>query len=493
MKRQSAFFAAPRRPWILFLPLPVGLLALACVAAFLRPPQPLTASIAAALAAGLFFVEGLLAAGESRTRRGLETRARQLEAVSAVIGAAGRSLDLREVLDAITRLTVEVTGVRGCSIKLLDGSTGRMSVRSLAGLRRDPAGLAATAAESIYERSLRDGEPVLVEGALASDFPELDGEAESLICVPLRGAARVIGALCIYGEKGRPLSSEMLSFLSRLGDLAVLFIENASVYEGLKRVDEAKSWFLRKAAHELSSPLSAIRSITDTFLQGYMGEVPARHREAIERIRARAAVLSEIVADLLVLARARAEAGGQETGSCDLCEVLCETVRLYQAQAGEKGVTVEAEGLPRACGEVSAGAGQPGASAPIGAPAASPAGCTVALPRDDMRSVVTNLVSNAVKYSRPGGRVTVRLARPSGDIELSVSDQGIGIPAAEKEKLFSEFFRASNARAFSDAGTGLGLAIVKSIVERLGGTIGVVSEEGRGTTVTVTLKGRGAA
>ncbi len=490
MKRESAFFARPRRVWILFLPLPVGFLAVACVAAFLHPPQPVTSCAAAAIAAGLFFVEGLIAAGESRARRGLEIRARQMEAVSAVIGAAGRTLDLREVLDAITRLTVEVTGVRGCSIKLLDGGTGRMSVRSLAGLRRDPAGLAASAAESIYERSLRDGKPVLVDGALASDFPELDEEAESLICVPLRGEQRVVGALCIYGEKGRPLSGEMLSFLSRLGDLAVLFIENAAVYEGLKRVDEAKSWFLRKAAHELSSPLAAIRSMTDTLLLGYAGEVPPRQLEAIQRISVRAGVLSEIVADLLVLARARADAGRQEAESCDLCDVLCETVQLYQAQAREKNVTVAAEGLPRACAESAAG----GAAADAGSvrPPALPE-CTVLLPRADLRSVVTNLVSNAVKYSRPGGRVTVRLARPDGGVELAVSDEGIGIPSAEKERLFSEFFRASNARAFSDAGTGLGLAIVKSIVDRLGGTIAVETEEGRGTTVRVRLRGRGAA
>lgn len=476
MKGQSAVFSHPRRVWILFLPLPAACLLLACWAVFLRPFPPVVPALLVLLAAGLAFVEGILAASALPGRRALETRALQLEAVSEVIGRAGRSLELHEVLDAITRLTVEVTGVRGCSIKLLDAGTGRMSVRSLAGLRRDAAGLAASAAESIYERSLRDGKPVLVEGALASDFPELDEEAESLICVPLRHEARVVGALCVYGQKGRKLSPEMLSFLSRLGDLAVLFIESASVYEGLKRVDEAKSWFLRKAAHELSSPLAAIRSITDTFLEGYLGEVPDRQREMVGRIRARAGVLSEIVADLLVLARARADAGRQEAESCDLCEVLCETVGLFQVPARDKGVALVAEGMPRACGEAAA--------------EAHPA-CHVALPRADLRSVATNLVSNAVKYSRPGGRVAVRLGRTDGNIELTVSDQGIGIPAAEKDRLFSEFFRASNARSFADAGTGLGLAIVKSIVDRLGGTIAVDSEEGVGTTVRIVLKGRG--
>ena len=186
MKGQSAFFAHSRRVWILFLPLPLGFLALAGVAAFLRPPQPVTALIAAASPRAWALSRAPRGSGAFPKRRALETRALQMEAVSAVIGKAGRSLDLREVLDAITRLTVEVTGVRGCSIKLLDAGTGRMSVRSLAGLDGDPPGLPRPRRRASTSSSLRDGKPVLVEGALASDFPELDGEAESLICVPLR-------------------------------------------------------------------------------------------------------------------------------------------------------------------------------------------------------------------------------------------------------------------------------------------------------------------
>ncbi|MCX7040510.1 MAG: GAF domain-containing sensor histidine kinase [Spirochaetes bacterium] len=490
MKGQSAVLADPKRSWILFLPIPAGCLALACLAAFLRPQSPVLTAFLAAAAAGLAVVEGVLVAFSLPQKRALETRALQLQAVYDVIGKAGGSLDLREVLDAITRHTVEVTGVRGCSIKLLDPGTGRMSVRSLAGLKREVPGLAAAAAESIYEKSLRDGEPVLVEGALASDFPELDGEAESLICVPLRDEGRVVGALCVYGEKGRPLSPEMLSFLSRLGDLAVLFIENASVYEGLKRVDDAKSWFLRKAAHELASPLATIQSITHTFLEGYLGEVPALQREMVERIRFRAESLSQVVADLLVLARARAHGAGQaEEQASDLCEVLRETVTFFQAAAREKGVALVVDGLPGGAG--AGGTGGDDARAGADSPARLSSACLVAAPRADLLSVVTNLVSNAVKYSLPGGRVTVSLARAGRGVALAVTDQGIGIPVAEKDRLFSEFFRASNARAFAGSGTGLGLAIVKSIVERLGGTIDVQSEEGAGTTVRVALEGSG--
>ncbi len=101
--------------------------------------------------------------------------------------------------------------------------------------------------------------------------------------------------------------------------------------------------------------------------------------------------------------------------------------------------------------------------------------------------MLTNLLSNAIKYSPAGGEVRVSMSSRDTGFELCVRDRGIGIPAAEREKLFSEFFRASNARSFTESGTGLGLAIVKSVIEGAGGSLDVDSVEGEGTTVRVRL------
>jgi len=409
----------------------------------------------------LVFVEGILVARDLPSQHALETRALQVEAVCDLIRRAGASLDLQEVLDSITRLTVQAAGVRGCSIKLLDRSRGQMSVRSIAGLRRQVAELSAEAAESIANRSLINGQPVLVEGAAQSEFPELDGESESLICVPLRHDMKVVGALCVYGEKGGKLSAEMLSFLSRLGDLAVLSIENAEVYEALKKVDDAKSWFLRKAAHELASPLSVIQSVAQNLLAGYVGELDPSQQKSIERIKARAAGLSEVVADLLALARGKAGRPGEPDGRVDLAAALREIIDFYQPAARQREVVLSCD--------------------------APPGSCHVSLSPEGTRSVLTNLLSNAIKYSPAGGRVSVGLTSSESGAELAVSDNGIGIPAAEQERLFSEFFRASNARTWTEAGTGLGLAIVKSVVDSAGGSLEVKSAEGEGTTVTVRL------
>ncbi len=459
MKEGGPLHVNRRRLWIALFPLAAACLGASAAAALGVRGIPLAATgIASVL---LMFFEGVLVAQALPGQRALETRAMQVEAVCNLIRKAGASLDLQEVLDSITRLTVQAAGVRGCSIKLLDPGRGRMSVRSIAGLHRQVAELSAEAAESIATKSLMDGRPVLVEGAAQSDFPELDGESESLICVPLRHESKVMGALCVYGEKGGKLSPEMLSFLSRLGDLAVLSIQNAAVYETLKKVDEAKSWFLRKAAHELASPLSVIQAVAQNLLGGYLGELDSAQLGSIERIRARAAGLSEVVADLLALARGKARTSADRSASTDLAASLREAVDFFQPAARQKAIQLMCE-IPSGTIRV----------------LASP---------EETHSVLTNLLSNAIKYSPAGREVRVSLAPCDASVELSVADQGIGIPAAERERLFSEFFRASNARSFTQSGTGLGLAIVKTVVEGAGGTLALDSVEGEGTTVRVRL------
>jgi signal transduction histidine kinase len=465
MKGEVLLRAHPARLWIALLPPLAGCAGVIAASAFgALSLSPLPFGIAALL---LAFGLGILVSRDLPGRRRLETRARQLQAVSTVIGKAGGSLDLQQVLDAVTRSTMEVTGVRGCSIKLLDPGGKTMSVRSLAGLERTPSELPAETAEDIATRSLMEGQPVLVEGAEQRDFPELDNATESLICVPLRAEGKVIGALCVYGEKGRRLSPDILSFLSRLGDLAVLSIGNASVYESLKKLDEARSWFLRRAAHELVSPLSVIQSISQNLLQGYLGELSGRQRDEVERMRVRAAGLSEVVGDLLALARGRAQptlsSAGTEPGTVDLCAILSEAVAFFQSAARERMVplTIAAPCVP----------------------------CPVRGSREGVMSIVNNLVSNAIKYSPPGHAVSILLQRSTTGTELAVTDNGIVIPAEERGRLGSEFFRASNARAFTESGTGLGLAVVASEVKAMGGSLDIRSTEGTGTTVTVLLPG----
>jgi signal transduction histidine kinase len=106
---------------------------------------------------------------------------------------------------------------------------------------------------------------------------------------------------------------------------------------------------------------------------------------------------------------------------------------------------------------------------------------------DQIRSVWTNLIGNAIRYTPPGGTVAISLRRNDGQVIGQVHDTGIGIPSEAQPRLFTEFFRADNAKSFAPQGTGLGLAIVKQIVESSGGQIWVKSELGHGSTFTFVL------
>jgi signal transduction histidine kinase len=373
---------------------------------------------------GISLAQGLLVAFDLPRIKRIGRRARALEAIYEVIHKAGGSLDLQEVLDAVTGITVKVTGVRGCSIKLWDTNSGTMGVRSMA---------------------------------------EVDDETESLICVPLRREKKVLGALCVYGQRGKSLSQEMISLFSILGDLVTLSIANASLYENLKRLDEAKTWFLLKASHELRSPLSTIQSIVRTLTQGFVGELETPQREMLERVEVRAQALSNSVSDLLVLAKGRAELSTSELEKINFCTLLGENVQFFQSLAEEKEITLEVQ---------------------------CPSNLNTAIVygrREGLETIVSNLLSNAVKYTPKDGKVCMKMIPAEDKVIFEVSDTGIGIPENEQAKLFSEFFRAENAKKLAEIGTGLGLSIVKSTVEQHGGTIEVQSREGEGSTFRVAL------
>lgn len=387
--------------------------------------------------------------------RAVGRQAAQLQRFCGAIKKAAGTLELQTILDASAKVVAEVTGVRGCTIDLMD-TTGRMQSRATVGIERD-----LLADRASYRRELLLGKPLVVRDAATREFPEVDDEAESLVCVPLRLEERIFGAICVYGERGQRLSREIISTLSSLGDVVSLAIAHALVYERLENLTETKTHFLLQASHELRSPADAIRSIAQTLLEGYAGELQEGQRDLIARIGLRARLLSEITSDLLTLAKGRIESDTFVPLCVDLASLTRETAKLFEERSRAAGLCLEVW---------------------IGDTAAPVCGAD-----DALRSVLTNLVANAITYTPPGGRVALQVAAADDRIVLEVSDTGIGIPRGERDRLFGEFFRASNARRHA-SGTGLGLAIVKANVERCGGTVEVDSEEGRGTTFRVTLR-----
>jgi signal transduction histidine kinase len=238
-------------------------------------------------------------------------------------------------------------------------------------------------------------------------------------------------------------------------------------YHRLQAVESAKSQYMRKVSHELRGPLGTIQTALKVALRRSAVAVDPESRNLMERAERRAGELAEVTDDLLALSRAREGRLAVGRSEVDLGAVVTDQLNEVTGDAERAGVTVT--------GEV---------GADLGAVLGDARG---------LSQLCRNLLSNAIRYTPDGGRVTVRVTRLGDCIRLQVEDTGIGIPAADLPRVFEEFFRASNARERVPAGTGLGLAIVRSAAEQHGGTVEVSSEPGRGTCFTVELPAAPAA
>lgn len=232
----------------------------------------------------------------------------------------------------------------------------------------------------------------------------------------------------------------------------------------LGRIEAAVAEMARltgEASHELRTPVALIRTTAEVALSR---ERPAAdYRQALTDVLDHAERMTTIVSDLLVLARADAgvEAPESEVADVDLTATVRAAVREMEPAADARGLTLNVEA----------------ADAALRTPGHA----------DALRRLLVILLDNALKYTNTGGAVTVRVAAEGHHAIIDVSDTGIGIPAAERERVFDRFYRGADARARID-GSGLGLAIARGIVLRHHGAITIgPGPAGRGSTVRVEL------
>jgi two-component system, OmpR family, phosphate regulon sensor histidine kinase PhoR len=234
----------------------------------------------------------------------------------------------------------------------------------------------------------------------------------------------------------------------------------------LRRLEDVRRDFVANASHELKTPLTAIRGFAETLLDP---EIPPPLREQFTRtVRDNAERLQRIVDDLLDLSRIESGGWRVEPEIVSVAGVARGVWTELGALVERKGARLELD-VPPECELVEA---DPSA----------------------LRQVFSNLVGNSLRYVGEGGRVEVA-ARPAADrdgggrrwVEVSVGDDGAGIPSAHLPRIFERFYRADAARSREEGGTGLGLAIVRHLVEAHGGAVEAESELGRGTTIRFTL------
>ena len=230
------------------------------------------------------------------------------------------------------------------------------------------------------------------------------------------------------------------------------------------RVDKMKREFISTVSHELRTPLTSIRGALGLVAGGATGVIPDKAQELVNIASNNCDRLVRLINDILDMEKIESGKMTFDLQQVDLRALLKEAIDANQVYAAQHQVTIVVEGelLPR---EVNGD-------------------------RDRLMQVLTNLLSNAAKFTAPGGTVHISLADEPGKLVLRVRDEGLGIPEDFKARIFQQFSQADSSDTRGKGGTGLGLSITKAIVEHHGGKIGFESVAGQGTTFWVNLPAR---
>ena len=225
------------------------------------------------------------------------------------------------------------------------------------------------------------------------------------------------------------------------------------------RLTQVRRDFIANISHELKTPLSAIRGYTETLREGAMQEPEASSR-FLGRILQQCSRLQTLLEDLLTLSRLENLEGHLERRTVDLERILDDCLETLAPKISDRQIDLEVNvaPLPRQTGDPEA-----------------------------LQRLFINLLENAIKYNRTGGRVAVELSPSTGEVVLQVDDTGIGIPATSIDRVFERFYRVDKGRSRDEGGTGLGLAIVKHVAQLHGGYVEVESHLGEGSSFRVHL------
>lgn len=360
------------------------------------------------------------------------------------------TLEHRSLLQQIMSAVTEILDTEAASIMLLDPVTGELRFEIASNI--NPATmkeLIIPIEGSIAGWIVTHGESRVIED-VASE-PEHFGKVDTaiqfktrnLLGVPLRTHKKVIGVLQAVNKRSGKFTEHDISTLTMLASQAGIAIENARMFR--------QSDFIAEMVHELRAPLAALKASLSLLARP---NLPDDKRQDIHRLLgSETDRLIRLTTDFLDLAQLESGRTRLDIQPFELYGLIAESVDIVRQQAADKNVVIH---VPE--GEM-----------------------LIEGDRGKLKQVLLNLLTNAVKYNRPDGEISVNVQSGSGDVLVAVSDTGYGVSEENQKQMFQKFFRAADTSGFTQ-GTGLGLAITKHIVEAHGGQIWLESELNVGST-----------
>jgi signal transduction histidine kinase len=299
--------------------------------------------------------------------------------------------------------------------------------------------------------------------------PGLLEGVKSQAVIPIQREDQIIGAIFLESFDDQTFSAETLRFLSRLSDHAAIALANAKLFDEVKEANISKSRFVSFVAHELKNPMASIKGYTELVAGGMAGPVTEMQASFLATVRSNVDRMNTIVSDLNDLTKIQVGNLRLDCTRVNLHDTLDEVTQSLRRQIEEKE-QVFTRIIPLDLPNVWADAFR-------------------------LSQILTNLLSNATKYTQTGGAIAVGaevmpVIDPTSSelIHIWVQDHGIGIPLEDQKNIFQQYFRTDLAKEMA-AGTGLGLNITRSLVELQGGKIWFESEAGAGTIFHFSLPG----
>ena len=410
----------------------------------------------------------------ARLHQETERRLTEVSTLYELARQMNTSLNVQEVLDSIVWSLKQAMGCRGCSIALLDPVDNALEIRAAAGIRdKWKREFELKLGEGVAGRVALEGKPMYVPDVLEMDgFIFFDPCVRSLLTVPLSMQQRVIGALSVDSDRPHAFSEADERLLTVAAAQAAVAIEKARLYANLeqraknlaeayaelKEADRLKDEVVQNISHELRTPLTFVKGYVQLLLEGNAGALTEEQKEYLGIVAEKTDVITGLVSDIMFLQQAD-QPGSKKPVS--LTKVAWRALRGCAATAEKANLTL-VENLPEDVPPVAGSEAR-------------------------LLQVFDNLLGNAIKFSPDGGQIVVTVENAGPVVQASVSDQGIGIPKDQQDRIFERFYQIDGSARRRFSGAGLGLAIVKRIVETHGGRVWVESEPGKGSTFYFTV------
>ncbi|EIM8288029.1 PAS domain-containing protein [Listeria monocytogenes] len=266
--------------------------------------------------------------------------------------------------------------------------------------------------------------------------------------------------IILYFPREMILDASVSPILGENGEITGIILLLHDITQ-IRHLENVRSEFVTNVSHELKTPVTALKGFAETLLDGAMYD-EVLLKKFLTIIKEESDRLHRLIMDILALSRIEQNPVAENVELVDVDEVIEQSARTIFEMATEKNIRVTI-------------------------PEKTSASVMIETDRDKLQQIIINLLSNAINYTPVDGKVEVKLIEQEAEVIIEVTDNGIGIPAKDIDRVFERFYRVDKARSRQSGGTGLGLSIVKHLVENCGGRIEVESQEEVGSTFRVTL------